>query len=148
MNVSPIIKYRTLAIAKALAPHDTGNLRHNAISLKRVKPSSWTVRYSVRHANYIEPLQEGWVNRRTGEIHTPHKGFIDRTVLVVASYVYNELMGNKQNTGRFLREALSTSKNTLQREMVNSRSRMGYSDYKELTKNKPNKDLNYTTEAL
>lgn len=135
MNVSPIIKYRTLAIAKSLAPVDTGNLRHNAIKLIKSNGNSWGIKYDTQQANYIEPLQEGSKIKGSQKRNDRHKGFIDLTVAVLSTYVYGELTGRNQNTNRYLRGALSTAENNPQRELRNARSVLGYTKYKELSKN-------------
>ena len=57
--IEPIVKYRTLAIAKSFTPVDTGNLRHNAVKLRNVKNDSWSIHYSSIDADYIEHVEEG-----------------------------------------------------------------------------------------
>ena len=143
MNISPIIKYRTLAIAKGMAPVDTGNLRHNAISLKRVKSNSWAINYSTQRATYLEPLEEGWSNPKTGEVYQPHKGFISKTSLVVGNYVYQVLMGEKPQYSSYLKKALSTAQNTELREQALIKSKMRYSEYKKIQKDFANQTTSF-----
>jgi hypothetical protein len=130
MYVSPIIKYRTLAIAKSLAPVDTGNLRHNAISLKSVKSDSWSINYSTYQATYLIPLVEGWTSKN-GNRHYGHD-FISRSVPEICSYLISELRGKPQNTGGYLRNALSTARPNANRDMANLTSRMKYHELKQL----------------
>ena len=96
MNVSPIVKYRTLGISKSMTPIDTGNVRHNATKLTRVKQSKWSITYSLKDAYYIEILEDGTLNNKTVNGRTPRK-FIERTSLVLASYLKGFYEGKPQS---------------------------------------------------
>ena len=80
----------TLNIAKALAPMDTGNLRHNAISIKNFRRTrsgaKWVIHYSPRDANYLEPLITGRTNK-AGKRVTPRRYFVEVASLNVGSYL-------------------------------------------------------------
>lgn len=118
MIVDPIVKYRTLAMAKATTPIDTGNLRHNATRLKKVRSDSWTINYSSDEANYIEFVEEGTVKQ-------PAQRFIYNTSLMLAMYLTRYFAGKPVSHWQqgLTREALSTAQNNREREMRNFESR-------------------------
>lgn len=134
MNVSPIIKYRTLNMARALAPIDTGNLRYNAINIRKNNKNKWTINYSSKQAFYIAPLQEGWTDKRTGKTHDMHKGFINNTVILLTNYLYDYLSGSRSNKYFKYRGMANDTGNTWKREMVNLRSKMLYAEYNNIQK--------------
>jgi hypothetical protein len=90
-GVAPILKHRTLAIARVLTPIDTGNLRYNATKLVKVKSNSWTINYSSADAYYVEILEDGTLDGKKTS-RAPRK-FIERTALEITSYLKNTLEG-------------------------------------------------------
>ena len=127
MSISPIVKYRTLAIAKSLTPIDTGNLRHNATKLSRVKENSWSINYSSSDAYYVGVLEDG-AKYKNGTIRAPRK-FIERTSLVLARYLTDYFNGKPRSkwAGQRLRQALKTSPNNIERtnRLFESQNKLG-----------------------
>lgn len=85
MSIPAIVKYRCLAIAKGLAPVDSGNLRHNAIYLTRVKNNSFSIMYDGNRAHYLNAVNEGigqpaqhFVDNAVGEIGTNLLGYFNK----------------------------------------------------------------------
>lgn len=128
MNVKPIVKYRTLAIAKDMTKVDTGNARHNATKLKRSKRNSWSINYSLSDAYYIEILEDGTLNGREVKGRRP-TSYIRRTSLVLARYLNNHFNGKptnrwaKQRSDTALKNVLETSQDNLTRQERNFQSR-------------------------
>jgi|LGOV01.1.fsa_nt_gb hypothetical protein len=88
MNVSPFVKYTTFEIAKGLAPYDTGNLRHNAIRMTKIKEDSWTINYDTQQAIYISYLEEGTETMKA-------RKFIHITAMQIAVYLKRTLQGKR-----------------------------------------------------
>ena len=124
MIVPPIIKYRTLAMAKSFTPIDTGNLRHNAVHLRKVKSDSWSIAYDTSDAYYVEILEDGTLDGAEVNGRKPKK-FISRTSLVLARYLRDYYAGKPTSkwAGRRLRTALNTSEGNAERETRHSLSR-------------------------
>jgi hypothetical protein len=134
MYVSPIIKYRTLAIAKASAPVDSGNLRHNAIFLTKVKMNKWTIRHSTKQASYLIPLIEGWTNSKTGANYEGNDFIGSQSVPKIVSYLISEFDSTKKrnNTNGYLRAIGNSAQNNAKREMNNLTSHVRYSELRKL----------------
>ncbi|NOQ50320.1 MAG: hypothetical protein GQ557_01475 [Mycoplasmataceae bacterium] len=96
MVVSPNIKSNTLKIAKGMTPIDTGNLRHNATNLRKVKSNSWTINYSSGDAYYIEILEDGVLNGKKLKGRSPRR-FIERTSLEIAVYLKKHFEGKPKS---------------------------------------------------
>ena len=89
-------KRKIYKLAQNFAPVDTRNLQINAIKgLKWSNPNKFKIKYDSTVASYVEPLNEGWTDKRTGTIHDKHKGFIEDTVLAIHSLIVNELILGK-----------------------------------------------------
>jgi len=125
-GIPTIIKYRALAIAKGMSPYDTGNLRHNAIKLKKVKSNSFTINYDADKANYIERVEEG--NFRSSH-------FIYNTYIQLARELKNYYnyggKGFKTNSKNFnrlsqanLQKSLATSQDNPARKWVAMQQRL------------------------
>lgn len=123
MIVHPIIKYKTLGIAKSIVPVDTGNLKYNAIKITRNRPSKWTINYSSKEANYLEYVNDGTRNQRG-------QRFVNDAVGMIAYYLTREF--NNENPHFPLKSTKEEGKNTLRRDMRNMRSNMLYNEKKKL----------------
>jgi hypothetical protein len=123
MLVPPIVKYRTLGMAKSFTPIDTGNLRHNAVHLRKVKSDSWSITYDTSNAYYVEILEDGTLSGATVKGRKPKK-FISRTSLVLARYLRDYYAGKPTSkwAGQRLRRALASSEDNVDRQNRNKLS--------------------------
>jgi len=85
-----VLANTTLDIAKGLAPIQTGNLRHNAISIRNFRKTKdgakWVIHYSPRDAHYLEPLITGRRNKK-GERVTGRRYFVEIAALNIGTFI-------------------------------------------------------------
>lgn len=84
------LKRKLLAMARAYAPMDTGNLRYNAIKGKAwTNPNKFIINYSTVDAYYIEYLENKEFAGGSETKKNKHKGFIEKTYLDMAARLNN-----------------------------------------------------------
>lgn len=113
MSISPMLRYRCLGFAKGMSPVDSGNLRHNAIRLTKVKKDGFTILYDSSKAHYIEAVEEG-----EGQ---PAQKFIFRTYLELSQQLKNyygttnDIKKFRNFTQSYIKKALSTAQDNPER---------------------------------
>jgi len=128
------IKRRLLNQAQRMAPHDTGNLRFNAIrGRKWSNKNNFVINYSSQDAYYVEYLEEGQYAGGVKGKPNLNKGFIFDTVGALERMLIGHFeKGKKINKSSFNK---SESKTNDRREYIHNKSLELYKQMREENNN-------------
>lgn len=79
-----LIVYEAVEQLKARSPIKTGNLRYNAIKVRKIADGTWKIYVDEAIAPYMVYTNEPWV-KRPGK--NPNEGWFDRAVEIIMNTV-------------------------------------------------------------
>jgi hypothetical protein len=86
-----LLALRSLALAKQIAPYDTGNLAFNGIKVVMTN-TGFRIDYIDRAAPYVEYLEEG--TRHSGK----HVGFISQNTVYAVTKLVHDTYNNRKSS--------------------------------------------------